>query len=244
MQKVFHKKLIAIFSVCLALIVGFVSAIILCAQALSVPVPVAAQNTELKIVVDAGHGGVDGGVVGKNGTKESDLNLAVSLQLKGLLEEAGFEVTLTRKTSSGLYGMPTKGFKKRDMLKRKEIIENAAPDLVLSIHQNFYPASSARGAQVFYNAKNARSQTLAQCLQTQLNDEYQKQGVKSRVEKSGEYYILQCTDAPTVIVECGFLSNAKDEALLKSDDFKRKLCSSVVAGVLQYLQAQGAAGFA
>lgn len=235
-----NKKL---FAVCFALFLGFISAFALCVQALNVPVPVAVAEMKLKIVVDAGHGGIDGGVVGKNGAKESDLNLQISLKLKDVLEETGFDVTLTRKTAAGLYGIATKGFKKRDMLKRKEIIEKAAPDLVLSIHQNFYSSSATRGGQVFYDKQNEQSKTLAVCLQTQLNDLYAKQGVKARSEKSGEYYMLQCTPYPTVIVECGFLSNAKDESLLKSNDFKTKLCRSITAGVLSYLQTQGAAGF-
>ena len=239
-----NKKTFGLFAVCFALFLGFVSALALCVQALNAPLPVSAANSKLKIVIDAGHGGVDGGVMGKNGAKESDLNLSISLKLKTLLEETGFDVTLTRKTTSGLYGVATKGFKKRDMLKRKEVIENAAPDLVLSIHQNFYPSASTRGGQVFYNKQNANSQTLATCLQTQLNELYAKQGVRPRTEKFGEYYLLQCTDYPTVIIECGFLSNAKDETLLKSNDFKRKLCGSIAAGVLNYLQTQGAAGFA
>ena len=114
----------------------------------------------------------------------------------------------------------------------------------IQLHQNCYPASSTRGGQVFYDKQNEHGKKLASCLQLQLNELYAKQGVKGRVEKSGEYYILQCTTYPTVIVECGFLSNAKDETLLKSDDFTRKLCDSITAGVLRYIQAQGVAGFA
>ncbi len=235
------KKL---FTVCFALFLGFLSALALCVQALQAPVPVSAVESKLKIVIDVGHGGVDGGVVGKSGAKESDINLKISLKLKSVLEETGFDVTLTRKTSAGLYGFATKGFKKRDMLKRKEIIEKAAPDFVLSIHQNFYPSSATRGGQVFYSKQNENSKNLAACLQTQLNELYAKQGVKARTEKSGEYYILQCTSYPSVIIECGFLSNPKDETLLKSNDFTRKLCGSITAGVLSYLQTQGMAGFA
>ena len=237
------KKNKNLLAVCLALLVGFVSALALCVLALNTPVPVAAA-AKLKVVIDAGHGGVDGGVTGKSGVKESDINLQITLQLKDVLEEAGFDVTLTRKTSSGLYGVATKGFKKRDMLRRKEIIELAAPDLVISIHQNFYSSSATRGGQVFYDKNSALSQALAASIQQPLNELYAKQSVKARVEKTGEYYILQCTNYPSVIIECGFLSNVKDEALLKSNDFKHKLCSSIAAGVLSYLQTQGTAGFA
>lgn len=233
-----------LFTVCFALLLAFISALALCVQALNTPVPVAATGVKLSIVIDAGHGGIDGGVVGKNGAKESDLNLKISFKLKEILEELGFEVTLTRKTTAGLYGLATKGFKKRDMQKRKEIIQEASPDLVLSIHQNFYSSNAARGGQVFYDKQSEQSWLLASCLQTRLNELYERENVKARKEKSGEYYILRCTDYPTVIIECGFLSNAKDEALLKSNDFIRKLCSGITSGVLTYLQTKGTAGFA
>ncbi len=234
----------SLWTVCFALLLAFVSAFALCVRALSVPVPVASASTSLKIVVDAGHGGIDGGVTGKNGAKESELNLSISVKLKSVLEEAGFEVVLTRKTSAGLYGTTMKGFKKRDMQKRKEIIQSAKPNLVLSIHQNFYPSSVARGGQVFYSEIQTESKVLAGCLQNSLNALYQKQGVKPRNEKKGEYYILECTSYPSVIIECGFLSNSSDEALLSSNDFQRKIAGSIASGVLSYLQTQGTAGFA
>ena len=133
------KKGMAAFCIWVAgMIAGAFS---LCFYALTEPVSAVWES--LKIVLDAGHGGVDGGVSGsKTGVKESDLNLAFTHSIKDVLEDMGFAVTLTRKTEAGLYGTPTKGFKKRDMQKRKEIIEETEPILVLSIHQNFYPSQS------------------------------------------------------------------------------------------------------
>lgn len=215
----------------------FFSAVVLCVQTLFLPQSVGAfDDGGMRIVVDAGHGGVDGGVSGiASGVKESDINLAISYCVKEKLEDLGFTVTMTRKTEGGLYGAPTKGFKRRDMERRKEIIEKTAPALVLSVHQNFYPSRSVRGGQVFYNTDNEKSVLLGKSIQTGLNELYQTAGVKARVAKAGEYFMLQCTSYPTVIVECGFLSNAADETLLCSDGWKNRLAEHIAAGVMKYL---------
>ena len=215
----------------------FFSAVVLCVQTLFLPQPVGAfDDGGMRIVVDAGHGGIDAGVCGINsGVKESELNLAISYCVKEKLEDLGFEVTLTRKTEGGLYGTPTKGFKKRDMEKRKEIIEKTDPVLVISVHQNFYSSRVVRGGQVFCNAENERSMLLGKSIQTCLNELYQSVNVKPRQAKMGEYFMLQCTPYPSVIVECGFLSNAADETLLCSDGWKNRLAESVATGVMSYL---------
>ena len=221
----------------LGVFLAFFSAVVLCMQTLFLPQPVGAfDDGEMRIVVDAGHGGIDGGVCGINsGVKESELNLAISYCIKEKLEDLGFDVTLTRKTEGGLYGAPTKGFKKRDMEKRKEIIEKTAPVLVLSVHQNFYPSRAVRGGQVFCNADDERSMLLGKSIQTYLNELYQSVDVKAREAKTGEYFMLQCTSYPSVIVECGFLSNAADEKLLCSDGWKNRLAESIATGVMSYL---------
>jgi N-acetylmuramoyl-L-alanine amidase len=194
------------------------------------------------VVLDAGHGGIDGGVVGREtGVKESDVNLAVTMQLKTVLENAGFDVTLTRKTESGLYGAATKGFKKRDMQKRKEIIEEAKPVAMISIHQNFYPTRTSRGGQVFYRddvekgENGSNSLALAECIQSRLNLLYAAEGAKERKAATGDYYMLKCTSYTSVIVECGFLSNAADEKLLLSETHRQKLAEAIYAGFAEYL---------
>ena len=187
------------------------------------------------VILDAGHGGFDAGASGVDtGVKESELNLAITLQLKQELEEVGFEVILTRKTDAGLYDTATKGFKRRDMQKRKEIIQKAAPSMVISVHQNFYPAQSARGAQVFYNRNSEKGKILALSLQAQLNALYEKESVKNRNVTAGEYFMLDCCDAPSAIVECGFLSSAKDEELLIDKSWQKKLAERITAGIMAY----------
>ena len=229
-----NKGLFAAFA---AVFTTFSVAIGLCIRTLLAPQAVFGEEKgQLTVVLDAGHGGVDGGVVGKKTKiKESTLNLQITWQLAAILEDMGLEVVLTRKTEAGLYGLPTKGFKRRDMQKRKEVIEQANPDLVVSVHQNFYPSSSTRGAQVFYAKANEASAAFARVLQAQLNGLYAEHGVKPRNSKFADYYMLECTQNASVIIECGFLSNHADEALLVQPSFQRELASAVASGIVQYL---------
>ncbi len=233
-----------IFAVTLAVVIGFISAVALCVQALSAQT-VAAFSSEMRVVIDAGHGGIDAGVSGRQtGVKESDVNLAIAMLLKGELEDMGFAVTLTRKTEAGLYGTTAKGFKKRDMLRRKEIIEDAKPSMILSIHQNYYSAQYVRGGQVFYAPQREESKPLAEVLQTGLNCLYAEEGVKARKVTKGEYFLLDCYPCPSVIVECGFLSS-EDESLLINGVWQKKLAETLAAGVGAYLseEAVGTASF-
>lgn len=223
------------FAIAMAVVIGFVSAVALCLKALNAQTVATFADGEMKIVVDAGHGGIDGGVSGRaTGIKESDLNLEISLRLKEVLSDMGFEVTLTRKTEAGLYGTATKGFKKRDMERRKEIIESVKPSLVISVHQNFYPSKTARGGQVFYSEQNEGSLRLAESVQAQVNQLYSSERVKARNAAKGEYFMLECAPCPSVIVECGFLSNASDEALLTSSVWQKKLAQAIAVGAVGY----------
>lgn len=220
---------------CIAVAFVFSAAIGLCVRALYAPQEVFATGGELKILLDAGHGGIDGGVTGKKtGAKESDINLQITFALKAELEEKGFTVALTRKTAEGLYDTTAKGFKKRDMQRRKEIIEKEKPLMVISIHQNYYASQSQRGAQVFYGENHPKSRSLATLLQTNLNALYEKQGVKNRKSAFGDYFMLKCYSAPAVIVECGFLSSPADEALLVDTAWQKTLAKGIAEGVLNY----------
>ena len=235
----------SLFAFSMAVLVGFIAAVTLCVQALNTPQTVGAFGEEnMRIVVDAGHGGADGGVSGKTtGVKESDLNLEISYLLKDALTDMGFDVVLTRKTDAGLYDTATSGFKKRDMQKRKEIIREHDPALVISIHQNYYPAQKYRGGQVFYRANHALGEGLGKAIQEELNELYEKEGAKNRNAMTGDYFLLNCTEAPSVIVECGFLSNAEDEKLLCDRVWKGKLVNAISSGVTAFLAESSALSF-
>lgn len=180
------------------------------------------------VVIDAGHGGIDGGVVGSGtGVKESEINLAISKSLKHFLVRNGYDVVMTRENSDGLYGMSAKNKKLRDMEARRDIIAEAKPDLVISVHQNYYPLSSVKGAQVFYSENSEVSKQIAESMQVTLNNAL---GC-DRAAKTGDYYIVNCTEYPSVIVECGFLSNPEEEKLLVTAAYQEKVAYGVFAAV-------------
>lgn len=182
------------------------------------------------IVIDAGHGGIDGGVVGTStGTKESDINLAISKSLRHFLESKGYNVVMTRTTTDGLYGMATKNRKMRDLEARKEIINNARPDLVVSIHQNSYPRENVKGAQVFYAPKSEVGLQYSSIMQNILNITLNPNNAK--VAKEGDYYMLQCSEYPSMLIECGFLSNKEEEKLLLSASYQEKVAYTIFSGI-------------
>lgn len=211
-----------------------VAAYTVCLRSVAASVFVATEE-KMRVVVDAGHGGMDGGVTGrKTGAKESDVNLSIAFCLKDVLEDAGFLVTMTRKTQFGLSEDNKKWTKQGDMRCRKEIVEESGADLVVSIHQNAYPSVSTRGGQVFYLKGQESSKNFALCVQERINALYTKHGVKERVATPSKYYILNCVDVPSIIVECGFLSNAKDEELLLSKNHQKALAESIFSGIMAF----------
>lgn len=185
------------------------------------------------VVLDAGHGGIDGGVVGRTtGVKESDINLAVVRALEEDFRNAGFRVVLTRTDAGGLYGLPGRGFKQRDMQARRDVILSAAPSVMISVHQNSFPsAPSRRGGQAFYRMGSASGRDLAQSIQLRLNG----LSLEEHAALTGDYYMLTCTNYTSVIVECGFLSNAEDEALLTDGGYQKKLAYAIFTGTLAFL---------
>lgn len=204
-----------------------------CSFALSAASAAAVPANAPCIVLDAGHGGVDPGVVGRTtGEKESDVNLKIVQKLQKLFSDAGFCVVLTRKNAGGLYGLPTKGYKRRDMEERRRIIREAEPDFVLSVHQNTFPAdTSRRGGQVFFREDSAAGEALAVSIQARLN----ALGGRSVSALKGDFFLLGCADCPSALVECGFLSNAEEERLLLTDEYQGKIARAVFEGVLSFL---------
>ncbi len=186
---------------------------------------------DFTVVIDAGHGGIDGGVVGVDGVKEASLNLAYSKELGAIFERAGFNVVYTRKNEGGLYGLPTKGFKLRDMQERKRIIEETHPNMMISIHMNKFSADTRSGPQVFYQQGERDGQSLAENLQKVFND---FTGI-NREAIAGDYYVCRETSCPAVIVECGFLSNPEECAALQRSDYRNRICNLIFNGIMLFL---------
>ena len=190
----------------------------------------------LSVVIDAGHGGIDGGVVADDGTKESDLNLDIAKKVKNKLNGYGIKVVMTRTGTGGLYGLATKGFKKRDMQKRKEIINSSGASLVISIHINKCPFSYRKGPQVFYKIGDEKSKNFAKTMQDNLNQ--MPTATQKGLSLVGDYYVLNCTDICAVLVECGFVSNLQDQKLLLDDGYRNSLASVISSSAINYLLSQ------
>lgn len=189
------------------------------------------------VVIDAGHGGDDPGKIGINGAKEKDVNLSIARRVKAYLEKEDIRVIMTRETEDGLYDADASHKKVQDMKRRIAIIEETAPDLTVSIHQNSYPEEYVHGAQVFYYEGSVEGQELADKIQKRLI-EGADPGNKRQIKANSSYYLLKKTKIPIVIVECGFLSNRTEAEALCSDEYQDCIAWEITLGILQYLNAQ------
>lgn len=185
----------------------------------------------ITIVLDAGHGGRDGGSVGVNGTIEKEINLRYTLALKEKLVSAGYRVELTRKTDDGLYLESAKNKKMSDLNARMEIIKRANPNLVISIHMNSFSSQSAHGASTYYRSGDESGQIVSDLIQQSLNTYL---GAPSTKGKVGDYYILNESYYTAVLIECGFLSNPEEERLLNTDEYLEKFVDAVYNAILLY----------
>ena len=196
------------------------------------------------VVIDPGHGGIDGGAESSDGTCEKDINLAIAMELKKMLEAENIKVIMTRKTDDGLYDESQEGairtLKSQDMNERKRIIDDAGADLTISIHLNsFTQDSSVKGAQVFYPSEGndeilGESELAAKSIQKSLNDNINKDKKRTELGKN-DVFLLKNVTAPIVIAECGFLSNPDDAANLKNTDFQSKISEILKDGICNYL---------
>ena len=217
----------SIFAVLLcALLVGGACGTFFAVRAVASPKPV---HT---IVIDAGHGGKDGGAVGRNSKiSESELNLAYSKTLKKICESYGFKVVLTREDMNGLYSPLASNKKRSEMEKRKEIIEGAKADLVVSIHMNSFPSSEARGSQVYYAEGSTSGQSLAENVSKRLHSQIEHAKLTAKV---GDFFVLNTSPCAAILVECGFLSNPEEEVLLQEEEYCNKFCYALFCGILTY----------
>lgn len=191
----------------------------------------------LTMVIDAGHGGMDSGAVSKDGVSEKDINLAIARALAKEAEGYGVRTVLTRNTEDGLYAPGSGRWSKvEDMKERKRIMEEADPDLVVSVHLNsFMSDSSVRGAQVFYagsgsQAQKEESKALAEAVQTQLNAEA-NEGRDRIVLPKNDMYLFREGDRTMILAECGFLSSPEDTGLLTQAGYQRKLAGCIMKSI-------------
>lgn len=176
------------------------------------------------------------GTSSKNGVYESDINLQIGLKLQKYLEQTGTTVILTRSDENGIYELDARSIREKkisDMNKRVEIGNESDADIYVSIHLNYYEDSKYSGWQTFYQGQNEKSKKLAEIIQRELNNNFDKTNTRTPMQIKG-VYIMDKVLVPTVIVECGFLSNAEEEALLQTDKYQSDIAWGIYMGVQQY----------
>ena len=194
--------------------------------------------TNRTIVLDAGHGGIDSGTSSDDKTIfEKDINLAITLKLKELIESSGGLVILTRDDDSSLYeesGNKTTRQKYNENLKnRKKIADESNADMFISIHLNYFTQSKYYGAQTFYPESNKDGKALASCIQDEFKrvvDNSNNRVIKPR----NDLYLLKDCKIPSALIECGFLSNEKEAKLLNDEEYQEKIAWAIYSGIQKY----------
>lgn len=202
------------------------------AEASSMPI------TQKTVIVDAGHGGDDGGAIGIDGTVEKDINLDIALKLEKILKFYGFNVIMTRTQDVMTCDDGLDSLRKRkisDIHNRFELMRKNPDAIFISVHQNKFEDSSQHGTQVFYSGNDERSKELAEAIQTSVTLTLQRKNDRV-VKKSGSgIYLLYHAKIPAVLVECGFISNFDEVKKLKDESYRMKLAILIADGLLKYL---------
>ena len=200
------------------------------------PIQVSTVPTSGYLLIDPGHGGFDGGTVAENGTCEKHLNLSIALLLRDMFESVGIHTFITRETDISLDDASADTIRSRkvsDMKQRLQLYEQA--ETVISLHQNHFSSAQYKGTQVFYSANHTDSQLLANCIQQSAKMQLQPNNNREIKKASNGIYLLHHTTQPAVLVECGFLSNPEERALLETTDYQQQIAFVILSGYFDYL---------
>lgn len=195
---------------------------------------VALHRNKTTIVIDVGHGGSDPGKVGIQGIKEKDVNLAIARYLKDYLIAEDYTVYMTRETDQGLYDESVSNKKKSDLSNRIQFVQEKNASCMISIHQNSYPDTIQHGAQTFYYEGREEDKNFAQYVQDSLLtfDPSNTRQIKSSIS----YYILKNAQVPSILIECGFLSNPEETANLTDPNYQKQIAYAIAIGTCRYLR--------
>lgn len=196
----------------------------------------ALENCKKTLIIDAGHGGADGGAESKDGTLESDINLEISKYVESLANFCGIEYIMTRENDDITYPSETDTIRKKkvwDQKQRCKLINSIKSGILLSIHQNFYPSSKPYGPQVFFSEITGGSD-FAEIVQTNLNSSLCPENRRLAAPISEEIFLMKQSKKPSILVECGFLSNPNELKLLKDNQYQIKLATVMVASYLKF----------
>ncbi len=191
------------------------------------------------IIIDPGHGGIDGGAVGVSGTVEKNLNLQIALKLRRKLSTLGFKVIMTRETDISIHDPDAASVRQKkasDLKNRLSLTKLYPESILISIHQNTINMPSVRGAQVFYSPNNDSSKLLAGHMQDTLNSVMVSGKPRTAVKAGSNLYLFYNAENTAILIECGFLSNTEEEKLLGTEDYQDIITSSICKGIFKYLK--------
>ena len=189
------------------------------------------------VIIDAGHGGVDGGTTSCTGVTESTINLEISLRLNDILHLIGIDTKMIRTTDCSVYtsGETIAAKKVSDLKERVRVVQQTQNAILVSIHQNYFSQSIYSGAQVFYGT-HKNSQFMAKELQRNFVETVNP-GSKRNAKKASGIYLMEHVDCPAVLIECGFLSNPQEEALLRSADYQKKIGCIIANSLSEFINS-------
>lgn len=223
------------------LIMGLLFPVVTMALCINFFVPsvstVSKSHVKPQIILDAGHGGFDGGAVAPDGTIEKDINLKICMTLAEFLKASGYEVILTRESDVSTDDAPTEKIasrKKSDLRNRLNLMDSYPDAVFVSVHLNKFTTSTARGSQVFYGGKNKESSQLGEAIQNSIINKLQPDNQRVNKQATPSTYLLYNAKLPAVLVECGFLSNESDLKLLKQSDYQKKMAFCIFCGINDY----------
>ena len=205
----------------------------------SLPLPnmSASNQTPITVVLDAGHGGEDGGCEG-NGLVEKDLNLDIALRIASLLRKQGVNVVLTREIDELLYDKNSdyEGKKKyQDVRRRLEIAKKQENPVLVSIHMNYFAQTQYSGLQVWYSKADARSRILANLVQSNVKYNLQLNNKRNIKEATSSIFLLDNATFPAILIECGFLSNPDEARTLSDENYRQKLAEIIFNSIMTYI---------
>ena len=227
------KKIFVFFAIVLITFLSVLSAVKYELKKTSATLPL----TGKRIVVDAGHGGLDGGASSENGILEKDINLKIANYLKSYLEKNGAKVVMTRTKDESLHSEEKGGIKSKkrsDLLNRRNKVNNSSADAFISIHLNFFEQSKYKGAQVFYESLHPESQKLASLIQQEMKSNLDNENNRQIAKIDGSKILYQNLNLPSVLVECGFLSNLEETEKLNTKEYQEKVALSVCIGIIKF----------
>lgn len=197
------------------------------------------QPEDVCILIDPGHGAEDGGAVSDDGVVEKGINLSISTYLREYLELSGFEVIMTREDDNimGDQTLPTLQERHRsDMYARLDLYNSEDVDYVISIHQNKFTESQYSGAQVFYSPNDEQSEVLADYMRKSIVGFLQPENTREIKKAGSNIYLLNNCNNPCILVECGFLSNPEETALLNTEEYQRQMAFTIYCGMLDCIR--------